>query len=680
MLLCETASKADSAFDELVVFAAQARAAGLPVAIHRKSLPDNLKDPSRFDLAHLVTDCHPTEAQKLVILGAEGTNDDRLRHFRGLTCGRSVESIAYGAFETRQQRIASAARLSYALGAEPDMIDLQEVPGLPVCAAPLFAAPVVRKPRPRPVIALLFPDVRSQATVDGVRGLALSREFDLMVLTHGKAKSAWVELLNHEVPVWHPGELLPRSMSAMIDVAVIFEKPMSWYRLQALFANLVAAGSALIDATAERHWSELPEGVIGGTPNLQLLSGWLHREILPARAEISEGLRDSRLCEYFRVPEELCSPHAPAASHFVSSSQEEQADRILFMPTNGVGLGHAKRCSLVAQELQEPSQAAFAAFPSCLTMLNNAGFDTVPLVSRSPHRASHANDIVNHARIDAFAKSAKGFVFDGGYVFDSVMRSTADNNLPAVWIRRGLWQAGQNNAVPLDRQKLFDRIVVPRESFDELNGTVPGSSKVVEVGPIVKPIVLTPDQRADMLDRIRAKTGMDGRKLVVTMLGGGVAADRKAQINAICSDLAQRDDVLNLLVIWPTATAEPAWYAHDNTVVVRTHHAGALVAAADVYVSAVGYNSFHEAIYSAVPTIFVPQMAPFMDDQRARATAASERDLALLVEPWEIAKLTRTLSECLEGRAEDLRDRLRGINLPETGNRAAARIIEEVCQ
>ena len=64
-----------------------------------------------------------------------------------------------------------------------------------------------------------------------------------------------------------------------------------------------------------------------------------------------------------------------------------------------------------------------------------------------------------YSRLHALTKDARGFVFDGGYVFDSVLQTVAERRIPSVWVRRGLWQETQNNEVALDRQKIFDRIV-----------------------------------------------------------------------------------------------------------------------------------------------------------------------------------------------------------------------------
>jgi UDP-N-acetylglucosamine:LPS N-acetylglucosamine transferase len=49
----------------------------------------------------------------------------------------------------------------------------------------------------------------------------------------------------------------------------------------------------------------------------------------------------------------------------------------------------------------------------------------------------------------------------------------------------------------------------------------------------------------------------------------------------------------------------------------------------DLCISAAGYNSFHELIGFGVPTIFLANEHPMMDDQAARARFAMERDAAM---------------------------------------------------
>jgi len=95
-------------------------------------------------------------------------------------------------------------------------------------------------------------------------------------------------------------------------------------------------------------------------------------------------------------------------------------------------------------------------------------------------------------------------------------------------------------------------------------------------------------------------------------------------------------------------------------------------------VSAVGYNSFHELMYHQVPSVLVPQMAGYMDDQARRAEAAAKRGLCVVLEEADnLFTLRKEVTRLLDdGVTDDLKSAFSEISLPEIGNRAAAKIIE----
>jgi predicted glycosyltransferase len=341
-------------------------------------------------------------------------------------------------------------------------------------------------------------------------------------------------------------------------------------------------------------------------------------------------------------------------------------------------MGHAKRCSLIADELSKDYNCNFAVFPSCIPMVTGYGFDAAPLVARSPNREFLDPDIINYARLERLTQTSDMLMFDGGYVFDSVVRSIVDNQLDAFWIRRGLWSASQNNSTTLDRQKYFKAVFVPTEAFDELNQTIGTDNNTFNVGPIVQKINKTRAAVRKLRKGLFKQAGRDYDKILVSMLGGGVASDRSAILATIINSLSAKPNVLHVIVVWPAAKINPQIYSRKNTLVLRTFSASVLLAAADLFVSAVGYNSFHEVIYNQIPTIFIPQTAAYMDDQRARAQAAVMRGLADMVEPWEHRKLSALIDQRLSNGSTDLTDAMGIVKLPKSGQSQFKSILEEV--
>lgn len=686
MLACETAGAERQDVEDLAVFVSQLAALGIDARIHVGAVPGGLVRNARFDLAPFLFDRPLGPRDQLVVLAAQRLTDDRLLALRRVAAPEPRVVQAIGSFANRQAVIGVKAKLSYVFGVDPEIVDLSEGAqgvgeariGMPIVGVPF------RRSKGGPRLLAVAPDLSDPSQARALQLLALSSRLRVSVLTDGESKHAWAAAHGRRIPFFHYGEVLPCGLAARTDLCITFAPMPTSYRVQTLFASLCMAGAALIDGTPDHRLSEGGQGWIAGPPDLATLSSFLDERILPNLSAIEARQRaphgaayggPQALLERLRLQAEV----RPMPLRRARGEAEKARHRVIFMPTNGIGLGHAQRCTQIARELDQARiEPVFAAFPGCMRLVKTRGFDVMPLVSRSDqHEHPYENDLVNFVRLRALADGAGAVVFDGGYVFDSVYRTVIEAGVPGVWIRRGLWQAAQDGSVSLDREKAFARVIVPGEAFDELNRYYSRGDHLRTVGPIVPQLVGREVGLASR-ERLAAQFGRSFDKLVVSLLGAGVAADRSAQVQALAAMVEQRPEVLHLVVAWPAAVLHPAWFAWDNTRIVKTYSAGELLAAADVVVTAAGYNSFLEVMYGAVPAIFIPQMGPFMDDQRARAGAAAERGLAGLVEPNELVSLERMLARYLAGEAGAVRERLEALDLPPPGNAAAARAVEEV--
>lgn len=680
MLLCETAREGGPAFEDLAIFADRLAALGLPARIAAAAVPEQPSLNLQFDLAPLLHDGEAGPGDTLVLLAADALDDAGLARLRRLAgAGGSLAARAFGAFARAQTALGVRARLSYVLGREPELFDL----GAGSRTAPVFGVPrdpVVRPAVPR--LLLVGPDLRDPAQAAVLRALAPRRGLAVTVVTDSRSKREWIAENRHTVPVFAYGEAAPLTLADRSDLAVFFSRIEGSYRLQALAADMLVAGTPVLDGSAGHVNAADSDAFVPAPQGLVGLDGFLDAEILPNLARIGENVAASRAAAAARPDHVLA---------FLGAAPPREAARrrrrpgpaggsVVFMPTNGVGLGHAQRCTLIARALApERPRPVFAAFPSCTALVKAQGFDVMPLIGRSRlHARSHEHDLANYLRLRGLAAGARAFVFDGTYVFDSVYRTVLDRDIAGIWIRRGLWPREQDNAIALDREKAFARVIVPEEAFEELNTAYSRGPHLHPVGPIVQALDLDDAGRAAIRSELAARYDRPFARLAVTLLGGGVAAARGSQIQALCGLFERRSDTLHLVVLWPNATLEPGWFGWRNTRVVRTGRAAVLAAAADVAVTAAGYNSFHEALYNRVPAIFVPQTAGFMDDQRARARAASERGLAAMVEPEALMTLERLVARHLDdGEGEAVRARLATAELPAPGTARAAALIEE---
>lgn len=687
MLFCETAGTNRGDVEDLSIFASQLSALGVAARIDVRSVPENLGHNLQFDVAPRLADGGMRPGDGLALIAADQLSDAGLVRLRRLAGGTDLTVHAFGNFASREVALGVRARLAYVFGREPALRDVPCGESGARVPATVFGVPRghgsgSRDGAPRRVL-LVGPDLKDPLQGAALLAFAARRSFRVVVVTDSKSKQAWIATHGQALPVFHYGEVLPLALAGQADVAVFIGGIGRSYRLQTLAANLLVSGVPLLDGSSGRGLAEGNDAFIAGPPGIVGLDGFLEAEILPNFGQIAAHVRESRAAA-------AASP-APVLDFLEVAPEAEEPRRsrrarpaeggIVFVPTNGIGLGHAQRCAIVASALASPRpRPVFAAFPSCTRMVKSYGFHVMPLIGRSTfHAQSHEHDLANYLRLRALAAGARTLVFDGGYVFDSVYRTVLEGDVRGIWIRRGLWQEGQNNSVALDREKCFERVIVPGEAFEELNATYSQGGHLHPVGPIVQEVRLDAGARADLRARLAERYDRPVERLVVSMLGAGVAADRRMQIQALSSLFERRSDTLHLVVVWPSATLEPGWFAWRNTRVVRTQHAAALAAASDLAVTASGYNSFHEALYNRVAAIFVPQLAPSTDDQHARARAACDRGLAAMLEASELMTLERLVVRYLDsGEADAMRARLAAADLPPPGTRRAAELIEEV--
>lgn len=678
MILIETGEQSDRSFDAKVLFAAQLAARGHAVALDDATLPEGLDRSGRYEAARYLRTLANETIDRLIVIGAEAIAEPlmiRLRQIR-LAPGAPVNLI--GRFPDRQALISAQSKIAYVTGREPQIVDLARLQpaALPGIVGPTVALRSSRNaPAGAPLSVVIFPTPELLAEPGAAANLMAMEHLPGIRVTTVLAGRARDYLKS---PTFAPARLIglsdlaPAAFARMADLAVVYGKDALPPRIAAVVADMVASGLIVIDGTSEASLAATGAPVLRGPLPLAALGNYLRHTVLINREEIARRIADDPWIAPHRVEtlEALigleAAPAKPEGGH---------RDRTLFLPTNGNGLGHARRSLLVAQDLPDTRQVAFAAFPSCVPMIRAAGYNCLPLVSKSPtHDAEHANDLVNYMRLGRALRPGDRLVFDGGYVFDSIYRTILEKGLDAAWIRRGLWQAGQITPAALHRESAFARVIVPEEAFPELNRDMSFGSHLHKVGPIVSD---RPGREAGSVrDSLRARLGREFSELVVTMLGGGVAADRTAQLQLLSALFERRPGCLHLILIWPGSTIHPGLYGWKNTIICQTRNAAGIAAAADLTVTAAGYNSYHEVLYHRLPAIFVPQMAGFMDDQERRAQAASERGLAVTVAAEDLLLLEREVAAFLDGgKGQELRRALASAELPQPGNSAAARLI-----
>jgi UDP:flavonoid glycosyltransferase YjiC (YdhE family) len=210
-----------------------------------------------------------------------------------------------------------------------------------------------------------------------------------------------------------------------------------------------------------------------------------------------------------------------------------------------------------------------------------------------------------------------------------------------VWVRRAMWQRDVG-AEWIAEGKVFDHVLEPGEfaaAADE-GPTVAERDGAYQVGPI------TFLDASELLDAptARRELGLDDRPAALLQLGAGNINDIASPVARIAAHLAGHGFQL---VMAESAIATEPMPPVPGARVIKLYPVSRYLRAFDLTVSAAGYNSYHEQIGFAIPTVFLPNTRTRLDDQVGRARFAAATGAALIVEDPGSDELERVLDRAV---------------------------------
>ncbi len=373
----------------------------------------------------------------------------------------------------------------------------------------------------------------------------------------------------------------------------------------------------------------------------------------------------------------LIGPPASTRS-LVLRREKRPRQRVLFVSSNGIGMGHLTRLLAVARRCPRAIEPVFLAMSQAARVVEEFGY----LVEFTAHHLYLDLDVErwNQALRAQLGEmigfyDARALLFDGNVPYRGLVDARSDHpGLPFLWCRRGMWlpAAGRTG---LERARHFDAVLEPRdlaESYERGATAYHGDHRRP-----VEPILLL--DRSELLDRgaACAELGLDPeRPALLIQLGSRNNYDYGELFEIAHAHLRRRYDVQLAVAEWLIAETAPD--LPPGAIALQTYPLCRYFAAFDGAISAVGYNSYHELIHYGLPTIFVPNEHPSMDDQLMRALFAARRGLGLCVrtaEPYRVRDAIDRLMDPAERAA--IKERCRAL-APGNGAEAAAALVEEL--
>ena len=330
-----------------------------------------------------------------------------------------------------------------------------------------------------------------------------------------------------------------------------------------------------------------------------------------------------------------------------AASVPRRKRRILFVTSNGVGIGHLTRMLAVARRCPQPLEPVFLTFSQAIKIVREQRFlaEYLPFHGLLDCDVQHWNRCLREEVGELIGfYDPPVLVFDGNVPYQGLIDALRDHpDVWSVWCRRGMWQPGRGKDV-IARERDFDAVVEPRDLAGRFDRglTVESRSRT----RLVDPIRLLDED--DLLSRTQARKALGigpTRAAVLLQLGAGNNYDYGALRRSAIALLKERYDADVSMAEWPIAV-QPLKLP-EGVRAIREYPLSRYARAFDLVISAAGYNSFHELLLAGVPTIFVPNEHPQQDDQLARARFVEHHGLGACVRVRDVYRLSAAIDRLL---------------------------------
>lgn len=380
-----------------------------------------------------------------------------------------------------------------------------------------------------------------------------------------------------------------------------------------------------------------------------------------------------------RIEDELRRVHVLSAAGLDQDEKDQPETHgldILFVTSNGAGLGHISRLTAIAQHLPADRTVEFLTMSTAYERMTDSGFTfhyfpSGDAVGESPRTW---NPIFRQYFLGLVRRLRPGIVvFDGTWVYTGITDVCRTFGTPLVWVQRGMWKQEVDEASVQrhDARSVVDHVIIPGDY---------AGSEAVDVGAEIEPrhvgpIVLTEPHQVFDRDAACASLGLDpAESYVLLNLGGGSISDPDSLAHEtleVFRELA--GDLTPVQVVSPLASPTEC---PPGLRQVSAYPVMPVIRAFDAMVTAAGYNSAQEAVCMGVPSILIPNAGTITDDQARRARQLAEQGLCWAAE--DSAELRNAVERIADvDERSVMRARLDQV-VPPTGAFQAATVVDGI--
>lgn len=325
---------------------------------------------------------------------------------------------------------------------------------------------------------------------------------------------------------------------------------------------------------------------------------------------------------------------------------------VLFVSTNGIGVGHLTQQLAIADRLpRDRFQATFATMSFSAKVAQDAGYPVFYLPHHRHLGAHHEawNTVLAEELYDLIRHLQPGLLaYDGTAVFGglvSVLQVFPD--LLSLWVRRAMWR--EVHRPFLEHAGRFSGVLEPGELAGDLDH---GPTRDRRGGVHVTGPVLHIDPAARVArEQARAHYGLAETDVAVALqMGSGANFDIEDLRLQTMVAVLRHPNTRILEIVSPLAPMpdRPEGLG-DRLIQVREFPSFLNSRAVDAAIGVAGYNAFHEQVLGGIPTLFVPNEAAEMDSQLTRAHWAEVTGVGLCLRARDAAaRLDAAVADLLD--------------------------------
>jgi UDP-N-acetylglucosamine:LPS N-acetylglucosamine transferase len=351
---------------------------------------------------------------------------------------------------------------------------------------------------------------------------------------------------------------------------------------------------------------------------------------------------------------------------------------IIMATSNGVGAGHLIRTAAIAREFGDEFRPILFSMANSAIEVGNAlnlECEFVPSREKSWMQRRKWDRYLRDRLVALIDETnAQVLTFDGVVPYPGLVAAKFKRpHINLIWIRRGMWKVKPQGLALTLQSKMMDYVIEPGDLASKYDR---GPTKNREESVLTSPVTLFSPEEAFEKKSARKKLGLSrSKRMVLVQLGVG-ESDMNVKVKNILKAL---DGVKNLQVVM---TREPKLKTGENLApksldikIVKYFPLAEVIRAFDAIICASGYNSVHEVLPAAIPTLFIPNTRG-TDDQLARAKWCQDNNLALYSESEYFGELSTKIAELFNPLTQArLRKKCNSIVMP-SGAVEIAKMIE----